>query len=60
MMRNKRLEEKNEELTKSVRVNEETILKSKSFDLSAVNENISLKKELVHSQRLIAENQQIM
>ncbi len=60
MMRNKRLEEKNEELTKSVRVNEETILRSKSFDLSAVNENISLKKELVHSQRLIAENQQIM
>lgn len=59
-MRNKRLEEKNEELTKSVRVNEETILRSKSFDLSAVNENISLKKELVHSQRLIAENQQIM
>lgn len=36
------------------------MFKTKSFDMSALNENLNLKNELMHSQQLIGENQHIM
>lgn len=60
VQKGKHLEEKIEDLTKQLRNKEDSILKTKPVDFATINENITLKNELVHSQTLIQENQIIM
>lgn len=47
-------------MAKQLRNKEDSILKTKPVDFATINENITLKNELVHSQSLIQENQIIM
>ena len=52
--KNRGLEGKIKEMEGYVRRKDEELVRSQPFDLGVVNQNISLKNELLHSQRLIA------